>query len=170
MALKGVDKVITELRKFGADIEKKIDAETEAIAFQIEGDAKKLAPKNFGKLAQSISHEKRKELQRTVTVNETYGAYIEFGTGDNFNAPAEFKEIASLFKKKHPGTFEKGLESIKAWCRVKGIPEEDAKGIFLYILGAGLNPRPFLYPAWQKGKKDYLKNLEALLSRTKKKI
>lgn len=170
MALKGVDKVITELRKIGVDIEKKIDAETEAISFQIEGDAKKLAPKNFGKLAQSISHEKRKFLQRTVTVNEFYGAYMEFGTGSKVNVPAEFADIASSFKGQKKGTFKDGLEAIKIWCRAKGIDEKAAYPIFAKILGAGINPKPFLFPAWQKGKKDYLKNLEALLKRTKKKI
>lgn len=170
MGLNGVDKLITELRKFGKDIEKKIDAETEAIAFQIEGDAKKLAPKNFGKLAQSISHEKRKFLQRTVTVNEFYGVYMEFGTGTKVNVPAEFASIANSFKGQKKGTFKDGLESIKVWCRAKGIDEKFAYVIFAKILGAGVNPQPFLYPAWQKGKKDYLKNLESLLKRTKKKI
>lgn len=170
MGLKGVDKVITELRKFGKDIEKKIDNETEAIAIQIEGDAKKLAPKNFGKLAQSISHSKPKFLQRKVTVNEFYGGYMEFGTGTKVNVPNEFKDIASSFKNQKRGTFKDGLEAIKVWCRHKGINEKYAYVIFAKILGAGVNPQPFLYPAWQKGKKDYLKNLEALLSRTKKKI
>ena len=169
-SVKGTSKVIAELRKFGKDVEKMIDAETEAIAFQIEGDAKKLAPKNFGKLAQSISHSKPKPLQRKVTVNELYGAYMEFGTGSKVNVPAEFQEMAKSFKGAKQGTFQQGLEAIKAWCRAKGIPEEAAYPIFAKILGAGVNPQPFLYPAWIKGKKDYLKNLEKLLSRMNKKI
>jgi len=48
-AVKGIEVVVKELRRFGKDIEKQINAETEDIAFQIENDAKKLAPKNFGK-------------------------------------------------------------------------------------------------------------------------
>ena len=169
-SIKGTGKVIAELRNFGKDVEKMIDAETEAIAFQIEGDAKKLAPKNFGKLAQSISHSKLKTSQRKVTVNELYGAYMEFGTGSKVNVPAEFQEMASSFKGQKQGTFKQGLEAIKLWCKAKGIDEKAAYPIFAKILGAGVNPQPFLYPAWIKGKKDYLNNLKKLLAKYNKKI
>ena len=168
--IKGVSSVISELRKFGKDAEKRIDAETEAIAFQIESDAKRLAPKNFGKLAQSISHSKPKPLNRKVTVNELYGAYMEFGTGTKVSVPAEFADMAATFKGKKQGTFKQGLEAIKVWCKAKGIPEEAAYPIFAKILGAGISPRPFLYPAYIKGKKDYQNNLERLLKSLNKKI
>src|SRR6478736_5517046 len=147
-AVKGVSKTIAELRSFGKDIEKKINAETEATAFEIEELAKKLAPKNFGKLAQSISKEKIKISNYKVTVNEFYGAFMEFGTGTKVNVPAEFADMAKSFKGIKRGTFEQGLEAIKVWCRAKGIPEEAAYPIFAKILGAGINPQPFLYPAW----------------------
>ena len=169
-SIKGINETIRELRNFGKETEKAIDAETEAIAFQIEGDAKKLAPKNFGKLAQSISHKKIKESNYKVTVNELYGAYMEFGTGSKVNVPAEFSDMANSFKGKREGTFKQGLEAIKIWCRAKGIDEKAAYPIFAKILGAGINPQPFLYPAYIKGKKDYLKNLTALVKRFNKKI
>lgn len=168
--VKGLNSVIAELRVFGKDIEKIINAETEAIAFQIEGDAKKLAPKNFGKLAQSISNKKVKESLYKVFVNELYGAYMEFGTGSKVKVPAEFADMVNSFKGKKIGTFKQGLEAIKIWCRAKGIPEEAAYPIFAKILGAGVNPQPFLYPAWIKGKKDYVNNLKKLLVNYKKKI
>ena len=168
--VKGVQGVISELRKFGEKAEKIINAETESIAFQIETDAKKLAPKNFGKLAQSISHAKVKPALYKVTVNEFYGAYMEFGTGSKVNVPAEFADMAATFKSKKQGTFKQGLEAIKVWCKAKGIPEEAAYPIFAKILGAGINPQPFLYPAWVKGKKDYQNNLERLLKSLNKKI
>ncbi len=168
--VKGVNETIAALRKFGKDTEKQINAETEAIAFQIEGDAKKLAPKNFGKLAQSISHEKVNPSLYKVTVNELYGAYMEFGTGTKVNVPAEFKDIAASFKGKRTGTWRQALESIKIWCKSKGIDEKAAYPILAKILGAGINPQPFLYPAYQKGKKDYISNLNKLLIKTNKKI
>lgn len=170
MEIKGLSEMISKLRDFGKDAEKLIDAETEAIAFQIEGDAKRLAPKNFGKLAQSVSHSKPKPMNRKVTVNEKYGAYMEFGTGAKVVVPAEFKDMAATFKGGTGQTWQQGLESIKVWCRSKGIPEEAAYPIFAKILGAGINPQPFLYPAWVKGKKDYVKNLERVLKRLNKKI
>ena len=168
--IKGLASTIAELKAFGEKAEKIINAETEAIAFQIEGDAKKLAPKNFGKLAQSISHAKVKPALYKVTVNELYGVYLEFGTGTKVSVPAEFADMASSFKGKKQGTFKQGLEAIKVWCRSRGIPEEAAYPIFAKILGAGINPRPFLYPAYIKGKKDYQNNLERVLKSLNKKI
>ena len=168
--IKGLASTIAELRAYGKDIDKMIDAETESIAFQIETDAKKLAPKNFGKLAQSISHLEVKPALYKVTVNELYGAYMEFGTGSKVNVPAEFADMAATFKGKKQGTFKQGLEAIKVWCKAKGIPEAAAYPIFAKILGAGINPQPFLYPAWVKGKNDYQNNLEKMLKRLNKKI
>ena len=168
--IKGLASTIAELRAYGEKAEKLINAETQAIAIQIEADAKKLAPKNFGKLAQSISHLKVKPALYKVTVNELYGAYMEFGTGSKVNVPAEFADMANTFKGKKQGTFKQGLEAIKVWCKSKGIPEAAAYPIFAKILGAGVNPSPFLYPAWVKGKKDYRNNLERVLKSLNKKI
>lgn len=168
MEIRGLNNVISELRAYGKYIEKLIDAETEATAIQIESDAKKLAPKNFGKLAQSISHSKVKQSTWRVTVNEIYGAYMEFGTGKKVNVPAEFEEMAKSFKGKGKGNWKDALEAIKVWCRAKGIDEKAAYPILAKILGAGVNPHPFLYPAYKQGKKDYLKNLKKILDKKKK--
>lgn len=169
-SIKGVDQVIRELRKYGNDMEKLIDAETNDVALQIEADAKRLAPKNFGKLAQSISKEKIKESQYKISTQEMYAGYMEFGTGTKVSIPDEFKDMAATFKGNKTGTYQQGLESIKLWCKAKGIDEKYAWVIFATILGAGVNPQPFLYPAWIKGKKDYLDNLKKLLNNYKKKL
>lgn len=169
-SIKGVDQVIRELRSYGKDMEKLIDAETNDVALQIEADAKRLAPKNFGKLAQSISKEKIKESQYKISTQEMYAGYMEFGTGTKVSIPDEFKDMAATFKGNKTGTYQQGLESIKLWCKAKGIDEKYAWVIFATILGAGVNPQPFLYPAWIKGKKDYLDNLKKLLSKYNKKI
>lgn len=167
---KGISETVIEIRKFGAEAEAKINAETQAVAFQIEKDAKQKAPVNFGKLAQSISHEKINESNYKVTVNEFYGAYMEFGTGAKVNVPSEFADMANSFKGSTGKSFADGLEAIKVWCKAKGIDEKAAYPIFAKILGAGVNPQPFLYPAWLKGKNDYKENLNKLLKRLQKKI
>ena len=169
-SVKGINETIKELRKFGKNAEILIDAETEAVAFQIENDAKNLAPKNFGKLAQSISNSKVKMSNYKVTVNEKYGAYMEFGTGKKVNVPSEFKDMANSFKNQKSGSFKDGLEAIKIWCRAKGIDEKAAYPIFAKILGAGINPQPFLYPSWIKGKREYLNNLSKLVKQFNEKI
>jgi HK97 gp10 family phage protein len=172
----GVNQVIAELRKFGKDAEKMINYETEAAAFEIAKNAKTLAPKNFGKLAQSISvsqpiSDRGKALSTmVVTVNEVYGAYMEFGTGTKVKVPDEFKNMAATFQGSTGKSWREGLEAIKIWCKAKGIDEKAAYPIFAKILGAGVNPQPFLYPAWTKGKSDYLKNLKRLLNNYNKKI
>lgn len=169
-AWKNTNQVISELRKFGNDVEKKIALETEQIAFQIESDAKKLAPKNFGKLAQSISHEKINSVNYKVTVNEIYGAYMEFGTGKKVSVPAEFSDMANSFKGSTGRSFEDGVRSIEQWLKAKGGDPSEAKWVLLKILGAGLNPQPFLHPSWIKGKNDYLNNLKQMLKQLNKKI
>lgn len=175
-SVNGISKTISELRKFGKDAEKMINYETEAIANQIATEAKQRAPKNFGKLAQSISisqpiSDKGKSIEtRIVTVNEMYGAYMEFGTGAKVKVPTEFSDMAASFKGGTGKSFKDGLEAIKIWCRAKGIDEKAAYPIFAKILGAGINPQPFLYPAWIKGKEDYLKNLNKLLKNFKRRI
>lgn len=169
-SVKGINETIRELRKFGKDAIELIDAETEDAANDISGNAKKLAPKNFGKLAQSISTKKEKESLYSVRVNEFYGAYMEFGTGTKVQVPVEFANMAKEFQGQKRGSFKDGLEAIKVWCRAKGIPEEAAYPIFAKILGAGINPQPFLYPAYIQGKKKYLDNLTKLLKSFNKKI
>lgn len=169
-SIKGISQTIAELRKFGADAEKMINAETEGIANEIALHAKQLAPKNFGKLDQGISHEKINPSNYKVTVNVPYAAYMEFGTGSKIQIPAEFKDMAATFKGGTGKSFADGLEAIKIWCRAKGIDEKAAYPIFAKILGAGVNPQPFLYPAWIKGKADYLSNLNKLLKNYKRKI
>lgn len=169
-AVKGIEVVIKELRGYGKQIEKQIDAETEDIAFQIENDAKKLAPKNFGKLAQSIYKAKLKESQYTIAVNEKYAAYMEFGTGAKVRVPAGFEEMANSFKNVKGGTFSQFLEAMTIYFKAKGY---DTKYVWIACinkLNNGQEPKPFLYPAFIKGKKNYLTNLNKVLDKFNKKI
>ena len=172
-SVKGINETIRELRLFGDKAIKAINAETEDAANDISTNAKKLAPVFIGKLQQSISvaqEIKSKGEVWGVFVNEKYGAYIEFGTGTKVKVPAEFSQMANEFKGKKSGTFKEGLEAIKVWCRLKGIDEKAAYPIFAKILGAGINPQPFLYPAYIQGKKKYLDNLNKLIKSFNKKI
>lgn len=171
MEIKGVGAVVKELRALGGNIEKMIDAETKAAAFSIEKDAKIYAPKNFGKLAQSISHAKIKESNYKITVNETYGAYLEFGTGSTkVKVPPEFEETARSFMGKKTGTFADFIKAMTLYFEAKGY---DTKYVWIACinqLNEGMNPRPFLYPAWVKGKKEYVENLKKVLSKVTRKV
>lgn len=167
---KNVLKSLVQLGEEGAE---EIAISTFANAKGIEEDAKVKAPKNVGKLAQSINTERKDEkgYHYAVNVGLTYGAYVEFGTGKRVQVPAELQAIASEIEKINTkGTFKKGLRSIQDWCRSKGIDEKAAYPIFMSILKKGLHPQPYLYPAFVKGKVQYLKDLKTALKKITKKF
>lgn len=165
MQLKGINSVISDLRKYGKEAEKDIEGVTEQVARNIEKNAKNSAPANYGKLAQSIITEKVNPTNYKVVVNAPYGAYMEFGTGTKVSVPSELQSVANQFKGKKVGNFDIALQDIKDWCRAKGIPEEAAYPILAKILRVGLTPRPFLYPAYLIGKNEYLEKLKKVLSK-----
>lgn len=135
MELKGFDKVVANLRKYGKEAEKDIEDATELAARNIELYAKSTVVANFGKLGQSIQAVKEDKTHWVIEAGGTvapYAAYVEFGTGGLVQVPNELKEQAWLFKG-------------------KGIKE------------VNLRPRPFLYPALLRGRKEYLKALKDLL-------
>ena len=163
MAVKGLQEVLKNLQKFGAAAAVEIDKITEEIVINIVADAKINAPKNLGKLGQSIEKVKIKESNYKAVAHKEYAAYVEFGTGTKVQVPSEMQKIASQFKNKKSGSFEAGLRAIKDWCKNKGIDQSAAYPIFISILNEGIQARPFLYPAFVKGRKEYKKDLKDLL-------
>ncbi len=161
--VKGINKLLKKLSTMGDKAVKGIDQTTETVITEIALNARAGAPKNIGKLAQSITPLKVGDLRYQVQVGESYGAYVEFGTGAKVQVPAEFQDMANKFKGGNVGTFEEGLKSIKDWCRNKGISEDAAYPIFISILNKGISPQPFLYPAFVKGREQYLKDLRELI-------
>lgn len=168
--VKGLARTLKALDDLGKNLEPKIDTITFDNAQQIEGRAKSLAPKDMNTMAKTINTRKTAELTYTVASPAPYSAYVEFGTGGQVYVPAEMQEEAAKFIGKKGGSFEKGLDNIKQWCRRNGIDESAAYPIFLNILKNGLRPRPFMYPAFVAQRREYLAELEDLLDRETKKI
>jgi hypothetical protein len=137
MEVKGINEVVQELKKYGDEAIKQIEAITEMTARDVESYAKQNAPANFGKLGQSIL-----ALEQSPTVWEIsagglvapYAPYVEFGTGGLVQVPNELKEIAIKFK-------GQGIRKIN------------------------LRARPYLYPAVLRGRKEYLETLTKLLNK-----
>lgn len=153
-------KLFKELNDDREKIESDLDKIVQSNAFEGNKIAKQKAPKAFGKLAQSIGIEKKK-LNAKVIANADYAPFVEFGTGGKVDVPAEWAKMASELKRTaRGGGFSKALESIKMWCRLKGIDEGAAYPILLTILNgnpekgikSGNRPQPFMYPAWKKTK------------------
>lgn len=153
-------KLFSELHSDRKAIEKDLDNIVQGNAFEGNKIAKQKAPKAFGKLAQSIGIEKE-FLSAKVIANADYAPYVEFGTGGKVDVPREWAKMAAELRRNvRGGGFAEGLQSIKDWCRLKGIDEAAAYPIFITILNgnpekgikSGNRPQPFMYPAWKKTK------------------
>ena len=135
--VKGLNSVLSDIRKFGKEAEKDIEAVTEQVARNIEKEAKSTVVSDLGKLGQSIQVVKIDNLRWNIEAGGTlapYAPFIEFGTGGTVVVPDELKEMALKFK---------------------------GKGIKLINLQA----RPFLYPALLKGRVEYVDKLKKVLSK-----
>lgn len=137
MKIKGINKVISDLQKYGKEAEKDIAGVTEQMARKIESYAKQNAPVDLGKLGQSIQAVKDTELTWTIEAGgglAPYAPFVEFGTGGLVEVPNELKDQAIKFK-------GKGIKKIN------------------------LRARPFLYPALLRGRVEYLDKLKKVLSK-----
>lgn len=137
MEIKGLNSVLSNLRKYGKEAEKDIAGVTELTARKIESYAKNNAPVDTGKLGQSIQAVKENEFNWNIEAGgilAPYAPFIEFGTGGLVEVPNELKEKALKFK-------GKGIKQIN------------------------LRARPFLYPALLRGRIEYVEKLKKVLEK-----
>jgi HK97 gp10 family phage protein len=139
MEIKGLNSVLSNLRKYGKEAEKDIAGVTELTARNIEKYAKSNANSttDTGKLAQSIQAVKDNDLNWSIEaggVLAPYAPFVEFGTGGLVEVPNELKEQAIKFK-------GKGIKQVN------------------------LRARPFLYPALLRGRIEYVEKLKKVLGK-----
>jgi HK97 gp10 family phage protein len=137
MEIKGLNTVLSNLRKYGQEAEKDIEAVTEQVARNIEKYAKQNAPTDLGKLGQSIQAVKDTPLNWAIEaggVLAPYAPFVEFGTGGLVEVPTELQEQAIKFK-------GQGIKKIN------------------------LRARPFLYPALLRGRTEYVDKLKKVLNK-----
>jgi len=97
--IKGFDELARRLQKMGADGVRMIKDEIEGAGREIELKAKQLAPVDLGPLRRSINYSSTDGgLGAMVSVNVSYGAYQEFGTGGLVSVPNEMRELAEYYK------------------------------------------------------------------------
>lgn len=170
--IKGLKKLLSKLDKLPKEMVTQLDGITEANARELEAKAKMNAPVGVsGALRQNGQTIKEDLLTWKVVFTAPYAGYVEFGTGTKVSVPNEFKDLANQWRNNPSnGSFEDGLQSIKDWCRAKGIPEEAAYPIFLKLLRVGQNAQPFLYPAFKSQSSQYIKDVEAYLTKKVKEI
>ena len=98
--MNGTDALLKKFKSFGKEGESEVIAITKIKAFEIEAEAKRLAPVDHGKLKQSIRAEQQTKKKWYITAYERYAAYMEFGTGGLVEIPTGWEAMASQFKGK----------------------------------------------------------------------
>lgn len=144
--IKGLNKVLKKLRKFGDEAEIVIGQVTEATAKEFVQDARNFAPVDLGKLKQNIKDHKVNDLNYKVSVDgvaQKYAPYVEFGTGAKVNLQ---------------------------YLREAGLPESYAmkfKGND--IKKVNISPQPYFFPAYILAKREYVLDLKQELKILQKK-
>lgn len=145
--------MMRDLNRLSKDSETIIKDTINDVVDMMIRDAREKAPRDMGRLIDSIDKENRDTGWTVIFfAGVDYAAFQEFGTGSRVNVPAELADVAQQFRGFKSGNFEEFLENIKGWCSRKGIPESAAYPIAVSILQRGLNPQPFFYPAYRENK------------------
>ena len=138
--IKGLDKVYKDFAKLSQEVHKKVGLVTRENAKEIAVDASQRAPKDLGDLHKNISYEK---------------------DGNTFNYKIFAREKYSAYVEFGTGGMVKvpnELKEIAIQFKGKGVKE------------VNLPARPYLYPAFVKGRQQYLEDLNDLLNKETKKI
>lgn len=179
---KGLDKLMRQIDTFGVDAQRMTKAIVQSTATEVVTKAKRLAPKNLGKLAQSIGKEEENQgFVARIFAGEYYAPFVEFGIGAKVKVPTELKSMALKYKGKGRGNFEDFLRAIMDWVRQRGITgtysvktrrrtggrasqdDQDRKVAWLIcmsILRKGIAPQPFLYPPYVEGRRKMITTLK----------
>lgn len=138
--VKNIKNVETALKRYGKDAVRDIGAVTKINAQEIEGNAKSFAPVNDSFLRSGI----KAEQQKTPLVWRVT-AYMPYSAFMEFGTGAlvDIKE---------------GWGEMASWFKGKGIKK------------VNINPRPFMYPAFVIGRKQYIKDIKDSLKHLNKKF
>jgi hypothetical protein len=155
-------------------------------ALNIEREAKRLAPGNFGKLRQSIKHNIGEPLMKSVYSDLHYAPYVEFGTGKKVfklknggTVDSKYRAYAAQFKGKGKGDYYDFLQAILLWVQRKKLAQRTnattgrrstsqkdllrtAETVAWNILKNGVPAQPFLIPAYEEEKPKLLKRIRNL--------
>jgi HK97 gp10 family phage protein len=104
----GFARITDKLKGMEKEIREGVDQVLNANAIEIAKKAQDLAPVDIGGLRSSIAPETSQLLDKHITVNASYAAYVEFGTGSYAAAyvgslPDNWRQFAMQFKGKGSG-------------------------------------------------------------------
>ncbi len=90
--IEGLNAVLKKIEQYNKALAEGVDLELNEAAINIANNARILAPKGKTKeLANSIGFDISKKYNKSVFVDASYAAFVEFGTGSRvFDAPFQF--------------------------------------------------------------------------------
>jgi HK97 gp10 family phage protein len=175
--LDGVQDALNKLAKAGGDIADEVDMELADGANLIRKTAIQNVEKNIsattGKLKGDMYAEKIGPLRYEVGNYVFYAPYIEFGTGGKVRVPEPLREVAAKVKstQEKRGNFESMVGAIFEWGVRKGYLSKNdpkarqrARWWAIRILKNGIDPQPFLYPAFVASRKKIVERIRAVVN------
>lgn len=129
------NKVMRKVDALEPKLKKKAELTINASALRIESDAKIRVPVDTGTLRSSIKTEKLGGVGRRVYSLIEYAPFVEFGTRSKVKTTIEGVDYSSVAKQ-----FKRSTGG-----------------------GGGVNPRPFLFPAFESEKPNLIKNLKKII-------
>lgn len=191
-SINGIDQLSKRLKDMDQKVKDTLAMELRESALKIQKEAKRNAPVNMGTLRNSIyidSDYQKNKLTYSVGASASYAPYIEFGTGGSVKVDPKYSSYAATFKGKGSGgTLDEFMLAIMDWVKKKGITgtysvktqrrtgsrgsrmSEDydvAFAIMLKILKKGINPQPFLLPAYEAEKVNLVKKIKQAIKDAK---
>jgi len=152
----GLKELKIRLQKAQDKLFRDVDRELNDGARAIASEAKQRAPGDVGTLRQAIDSRKVEANKYEVFSNAEYSPYVEFGTLEKVQVPAELAEYAAQFK----GNFASGLyseggaltakEAIFAWCQRHSIDKDFWYAVYISVVTYGIEAKPFFFPAFNR--------------------
>lgn len=142
------------------------NASINATADLIVAEAKQSAPADLGTIKQNIGKEQIGDLLVSIFSAAPESAFQEFGTGGKVDVPEAMADVAAQFQGAKGGNMAAFILALTDWVKRHGLTgvysvkthkrnnnyanqdEQVAWAIAKTILKNGLQPRPFLYPAF----------------------
>jgi len=140
LQVQNIKNVEAALKKYGIDAVKELGNVTKINAQQIEGNAKTFAPVDDGTLRQSIRAE-----QQETPLDWKITAYMPYSAFMEFGTGA----LVNI---------KEGWGEMASWFRGKGIKQ------------VNINPKPFMYPAFVIGRREYAKDIKDALKHLNKRF
>lgn len=163
--VQGLDQIQKQMNGLPDKLIKKLDYALEKGIRAIELKANQLKPVDQGGLQVRV---RSALLEKEITVNANYAAFMEFGTGAYAAAyvatlPDEWQQYAAQFQgQTGGGSFTDMVRNLQEWARRQGItdPMQAGYAIARSIIINGVRPHPFLYPAFAAVQPSLQKDLQ----------